>query len=137
MFNNNPERAARDEEMWQWHKQALAAGQRRVLSRTMSGELYSYAKDEIGFRRNGPGNGVSTLRGLIVVTAVMAAFGILTAVMAVGVWSPDGEPAWGFLVLTLFAAAMVWWGVRCAISEIKAKKIREQRGVPTPSGAPL
>ena len=73
MFNNNPERAARDEEMWQWHKQALAAGQRRVLSRTMSGELYSYAKDEIGFRRNGPGNGVSTLRGLIVVTVVMAA----------------------------------------------------------------
>ena len=26
MFNNNPERAARDEEMWQWHKQALEPG---------------------------------------------------------------------------------------------------------------
>ncbi len=103
----------------------------------MSGELYSYAKDEIGFRRNGPGNGVSTLWGLIVVTAVMAAFGMMTIVMAVGIWSPDGEPAWGFLVLTLFAAAMVWWGLRCAMSEIKARKIREQRGVPTPSGAPL
>lgn len=137
MFSSNPERSARDEEMWQWHRQALAAGQRRVLSRTMSGELYSYAKDEIGFRRNGPGNGVSTLWGLIVVTAVMAAFGIMTIVMASGVLSPGGKPAWGFLVLTVFAAAMVWWGLHCAISEIKAKKIREQRGVPTPSGAPL
>lgn len=130
-------RSHRDEETWQWHNQALAAGQRRVLSRTTSGELYSYAKDEIGFRRNGPGNGVSTLWGLVVVTSVMAAFGIMTIVMAAGVLSPDGEPAWGFLVLAGFAAAMVWWGFRCAISEISARKIREQRGVPTPGGAPL
>ncbi len=130
-------RSRRDEEVWQWHKQALAAGQRRVLSRTMNGELHSYAKDEIGFRRNGPGNGVSTLRGLLVVTAVMTAFGIMTAAMAAGAWSPDGKPAWGFLVLTAFAAAMVWWGLHCAIAEIKAKKIRKQRGIPSPSGAPL
>jgi hypothetical protein len=126
-----------DEEVWQWHKQALAAGQRRVLSRTMTGELHSYAKDEIGFRRNGPGNGVSTLRGLLVVTAVMTAFGIMTTAMAAGAWSPDGKPAWGFLMLSAFAAAMVWWGLHCAVSEIKAKKIRKQRGLPTPSGAPL
>lgn len=53
------------------------------------------------------------------------------------VCSPGGKPAWGFLFLTVFAAALVWWGVRCAASEIKARKIREQRGVPTPSGVPL
>jgi hypothetical protein len=134
---SNPERLARDEEVWQWHKQALAAGQHRVLSRTMSGELYSYAKDEIGFRRNGPGNGVSSLWGLIVVTTVMAAVGIITIVVAAGALSPGGKPAWGFLVLTVFAAGMVWWGVHCAMAEIKARKIREQRGVPTPSSAPL
>ncbi len=41
-------RSRRDEEMRQWHDQALAAGQQRVLARTTSGELHSYAKDELG-----------------------------------------------------------------------------------------
>ena len=134
---DHAERSRRDEDTWQWHRQALAAGQRRVLSRTLSGELHSYAIDEIGFRRHGPGNGVSTLWGLVVVTSVMAVFGIMTIVMAAGVLSPDGRPAWGFLVLAAFAAGMTWWGIRCASAEIKARKIREQRGVPTPGGAPL
>ncbi|MGN7250631.1 MULTISPECIES: hypothetical protein [unclassified Arthrobacter] len=136
-MHSNPERSARDEEVWEWHKQALAAGQHRVISRTMSGELYSYAKDEIGFRRNGPGYGVSTLWGLSVVTIVMAVVGVFMIVVATGALSPDGKPAWGFLVLSVFAAGMVWWGVHCAMSEFKARKIREQRGVPTPSSAPL
>ena len=131
------ERSARDEEVWQGHRPALAAGQQRVLHRTMSGELHSYAKGEIGFRRNGPGNGVSTLWGLIAVTVVAALFGIMSIAMAAGALSPGGKPALGFLFLTVFTAALVWWGVRCAASEIKARAIRDQRGVPTPSGAPL
>lgn len=53
------------------HKEALARGEKRVLRVTTTGELHSYADDEIGFS---PGRGqaqVSTWWGMGILTAVL------------------------------------------------------------------
>ncbi|WP_460667968.1 hypothetical protein [Kocuria himachalensis] len=45
----DPERARRNDAVYAEHQQALAAGEKRVLRTTATGELHSYANDEIGF----------------------------------------------------------------------------------------
>lgn len=42
-MQNDVEGRRRDDEMRQRHEQAVAAGEKRVLSRTMEGRLYSYS----------------------------------------------------------------------------------------------
>ena len=45
-----------DEQTRALHEQAVAAGEKRLLTRTMDGgRLHSYAADEIGFARAGSG----------------------------------------------------------------------------------
>ncbi len=65
------ERERRNDDVVAAHKEALARGEKRVLRVTTTGELHSYADDEIGFS---PGRGqaqVSTWWGMGIVTAVI------------------------------------------------------------------
>ena len=45
----DPERERRNDAVHAEHKQALARGEKRVLRTTATGELHSYAGEEIGF----------------------------------------------------------------------------------------
>ena len=55
-----------DEQTRARHEQAVAAGEKRLLNRTMDGgRLHSYAADEIGFARAGSVSIVTTAPGML------------------------------------------------------------------------
>lgn len=91
------ERDRRDRAVYAEHQTAVAAGEKRVLRRTRTGELHSYPRDEIGFT---PGRGhahVSTWWGmgiLLVFSGLLFIWGCWMLLYPVG----DGEgPFWGAL----------------------------------------
>ena len=134
MMDNDAARRYEDEQTRAIHEQAVAAGEKRLLTRTMDrGTLHSYAADEIGFARAGSGPIATTAPGMLalgVFFAAVTAFSIfLIAAPAVN----GQDPVWGALVLTVGGIAGVVYAVRLALSEFRARKIRRQRGVPDPS----
>ena len=119
------------------HKKAVAAGEKRVLRKTSSGELHSYPADEIGFT---PGSGqaqVSTWWGMGIIT-VFLGLGLI-----IGIWLfqrplwEGGLPDWGALWLIGFAGLMTLYTFNLARDEYQATQLRKRRGSPKPgtSGA--
>ena len=126
------ERDRRDDAVYAEHKRAVAAGEKRVLRRTKTGELQSYPSDEIGFS---PGRGqaqVRTWQGM----AVLAAFSACAAVFSVVLFlAPLGEgegPLWGALFLTALAGGFSFFAFGLARAEYKAARLRGLRGSPAP-----
>jgi hypothetical protein len=132
-MQNDVEGRRRDDEMRQRHEQAVAAGEKRVLSRTMEGRLYSYARDEIGFARAGSGPIVTSAVGMLVLAVVFAAFTVLSVWLIAAPTSQGQDPLWGALFLTLGGFAGVIYASRLAVAEIRAKRVRRERGIPEPS----
>lgn len=100
------ERMRREDAVYAEHKKAVAAGEKRVLRTTSTGEVHSYPADEIGFT---PGRGqvqVSTWWGMGVITIVLG------LALIVGIWLfqrplwEGGLPDWGALWLIGFAGLM-------------------------------
>lgn len=117
------------------HKAAVAAGEKRVLSKTSTGELHSYPADEIGFL---PGRGqaqVSTWWGMGILAVVA---GLLTVFSVVILLAPLGQgqsPMWGGLFLTAFAGAITLYMVTLSRQEYRATQLRKLRGSPKPSSS--
>lgn len=123
-----------DEEIRTRHERAVAAGEKRLLTRSMDrGRLHSYAADEIGFARAGSGPIVTTASGLVLLAAVFAAVTVFSVFLVAAPTSRGESPLWGALVLTVIGAAGVLYAVRLAASEFTARRIRRQRGLPEPS----
>jgi hypothetical protein len=129
----DPGRQARDAEMTAWHQQAVANGERRILSRTMNGDLYSYARDELGFARAGSGAIVTSWVGMWILAAVFAGIAVFSVVLVFAPTGQGGEPMWGALFLTVLSLGGVAYAVRLAVRELAAKKLRRERGIPEPS----
>jgi hypothetical protein len=65
------ERERRNDAVYAEHREALSRGEKRLLRKTATGELHSYAGDEIGFS---PGRGQAQVRtwwGMSIVSAVL------------------------------------------------------------------
>ncbi len=123
-----------DDEVRSRHEQAVAAGEKRLLTRTLDrGRLHSYAADEIGFARAGSGPIVTTAPGMVVLALVFAALTVFSLVLVAAPTSQGEGPLWGALVLTALGAAGVLYALRLAVSEFKARRIRRERGLPEPS----
>ena len=122
-----------DDEMRERHAQAMAAGEKRVLSRTMEGRLYSYARDEIGFARAGSGPIVTSAVGMVVLAVVFAAFIVLSVLLIAAPASQGQDPLWAALFLTFGGLAGAIYTSRLAVAEFRAKRIRRERGIPEPS----
>lgn len=123
-----------DDEVRSRHEQAVAAGEKRLLTRTLDrGRLHSYAADEIGFARAGSGPIVTTAPGMVVLALVFAALTVFSLVLVAAPTSQGEGPLWGALVLTAIGAAGVLYALRLAVSEFKARRIRRERGLPEPS----
>jgi|GEM_PF-6138792 len=129
--------AARDQQVRDEHSAACARGEKRYLSRTVNGELYSYASDEFGVI-GGPTRGkqVRTLTGLIVVMSVGWLL-VLGTLVEIFVYAPfvnpgDGRPAWPVLVVTGITGIIAWVGTHYVAEELRARKVRKARGVPEP-----
>ncbi|GGG44080.1 hypothetical protein GCM10011374_03060 [Kocuria dechangensis] len=128
----DPERERRNDAVYAEHKQALARGEKRVLRTTATGELHSYAGEEIGFT---PGAGqvqVSTWWGMGIVTAVLWAGFAFSWVLLLAPVREGGQPFWGALFLTVLAGLLGWYTFRLARDEYRAAKLRKERGAPKP-----
>ena len=130
---HDQERMRREDAVYAEHKKAVAAGEKRVLRKTSTGELHSYRADEIGFT---PGSGqaqVSTWWGMGIVTA------FLGLVLAAGLWLfqrplwDGGAPYWGALWLIGFSGLMALYTFNLARDEYRATQLRKRRGSPKPS----
>ena len=113
------------------HKAAVARGEKRVLRKTATGELHSYAGDEIGFTPS-TNQQVRTWWGMGIVAAFMW-------LLFLGSWLllfaplPQGDgPAWGALFPIAMGGLGGWYSLRLARAEYRAAKVRKQRGVPEP-----
>jgi len=126
------EQQRRNDAVYAEHKQAVARGEKRVLRTTATGELHSYAGDEIGFT---PGRGqaqVSTWWGMGIVTAVL---GLLFAFSWVMFLTPVVEgrpPYWGALFVIALAGLGGWYTFGLARDEYRASRRRKERGIPQP-----
>jgi hypothetical protein len=129
------EQFEREDALYAEHKEAVAAGEKRVLRKTSTGELHSYPADEIGFT---PGSGhaqVSTWWGMGIIMMIMM-IGLV-----VGVWLfqrplwEGGPPEWGALWLIGFAGLMTLYTFNLARDEYRAAKLRKRRGSPKPSSS--
>lgn len=129
------ERMRRGDAVYAEHKKAVAAGEKRVLRKTSTGELHSYPADEIGFT---PGSGhaqVSTWWGMGIITIIMM-IGLIA-----GVWFfqrplwDGGAPEWGALWLIGFGGFMTLYAFNLARDEYRATRLRKLRGSPKPSSS--
>jgi hypothetical protein len=126
------ERERRNDAVVAAHKEALVRGDKRVLRVTTTGELHSYAADEIGFS---PGRGhaqVSTWWGM----GILCAFSLLMflfswVILLIPVTHGEG-PYWGALFLMVLAGLFAGYSFGLARAEYRATKLRKQRGVPKP-----
>lgn len=132
MFNHAA-RSRRDEETRQGHDQALAAGQQRVLARTTSGELHSYAKDELGVVTASSHSQVRSAAGFLVMAVVFAAVAVFSILLVAGPTSRGQAPMWGALFLTAAGLGGALYAIRMAQVASRAKRLRAERGIPEPT----
>lgn len=126
------DRQRRDDVTRAEHQQALARGEQRVLRTTATGELHSYAADEIGFT---PGRGhaqVSTWWGMGIVTTVLWAGFAFSWVLLLAPVGDGGRPFWGALFLMVLAGLLGWYTLGLARDEYRAARLRKERGIPKP-----
>ena len=129
------ERMRREDAVYAEHKKAVAAGEKRVLRKTSTGELHSYPADEIGFT---PGNGhaqVSTWWGmgiLMLFSAIMLMTGVWLFQRPLWEGNPPQWSAMWIIGLTGFFTPYAFFLAR---DEYRATQLRKLRGSPKPSSS--
>lgn len=125
----NAHEAEIDEGVKRWHNRAVAAGEERILARTLDGDLYSYRWDEITLG----GKNVAIVESMWFMTTfagVMAAITLVSLVGCVSFSAADGQ--WGRLVLPAMSGLFAWLLFLWARQDWDARALREERGVPEP-----
>jgi hypothetical protein len=129
------ERMRREDAVYAEHKKAVAAGEKRVLRKTNTGELHSYPADEIGFT---PGNGqaqVSTWWGMGILMIFSGT--ILTACLWLfqrPLW--EGKPPeWSALWPIGISGFFTPYAFFLARDEYRATQLRKRRGSPKPGSS--
>jgi len=133
IFDREQER--RNDAVYAEHKQAVARGEKRVLRTTATGELHSYAGDEIGFT---PGRGqaqVSTWWGMGIVTAVLGLLFVFSWVILLTPLGKGEPPYWGALFLIALSGLGGWYTFVLARDEYRATRRRKARGAPKPGSS--
>lgn len=126
------QRERRNDAVYAEHKRAVAAGEKRVLRKTSTGELHSYPGDEIGFT---PGRGqaqVSTWWGmgiLMVFSGIMFIGGCW--LFQLPLWEGE-EPEWGALWVIGLSGFFTPYACTLVRDEYRATQVRKRRGSPKP-----
>ncbi|WP_416405532.1 hypothetical protein [Arthrobacter sp. LFS091] len=123
----------RNDAVYAEHKAAVAAGEKRVLRNTSTGELRSYRGDEIGFT---PGRGqaqVSTWWGMGILAFFAVVLTVLSVLLLLAPLGQGQNPMWGALFLTALAGGFAFYAITLARQEYRATKLRKLRGSPKPS----
>jgi hypothetical protein len=125
------ERMRRNDAVYAEHKKAVAAGEKRVLRTTSTGELHSYPGDEIGFT---PGRGqaqVSTWWGTAIICAVLGLL-FLGSLVMLTVTLMQGRGEWGALFPIVLGAFGTLYTFGLSRDEYRAAQLRKRRGSPKP-----
>lgn len=126
------QRELRNDAVYAEHKKAVAAGEKRVLRTTSTGELHSYPADEIGFT---PGRGqvqVSTWWGMGILMIISAAI-LVTCLWMFQLPLWDGQqPEWGALWPIGLTGFFTPYAFILARDEYRATQLRKRRGSPRP-----
>lgn len=125
------EQERRNNAVYTEHKKAVAAGEKRVLRTTSTGELHSYPGDEIGFT---PGRGqaqVSTWWGMAIICTVMGLL-FLGSLAMLAVTLLQGRGEWSALFPILLGAFGFLYAFRLSRDEHRASQLRKRRGSPKP-----
>lgn len=126
------EREKRNDSVYAEHKRAVAAGEKRVLRTTGTGELHSYPADEIGFS---PGRGQAQVRtwwGMGILAVVAALMVVLSVLILLAPLGQGAGPFWGALFLTALSGAFTFYAFRLARDEYRASQLRKLRNSPKP-----
>lgn len=115
------------------HNQAVAHGEKRVLFRTVNGDLYSYAKDELGVVNASSHPQVKSAGGFVVMAAFFAAVAVFSIFLVSGPTTRGDDPLWGALFLTVAGVGGVLYSLRMAKVASRAKRLRAERGIPEPT----
>lgn len=119
-----------DECVRRWHDQVVAAGNERILARTVEGGLHSYRADEITLYRQGNSSAVAPIWFMTTFSVMWA--GIALAVTLMVVMSSLGDGQWARTVLPVMVGLFVWLHVVWARQDWRADSRRQERGVPEP-----
>lgn len=118
-----------DEGVKRWHDRSVAAGQERILARTVEGDLYSYHWDEITLG----GKYVPIVESIWFMTTfavMMAAITLFALVTCLSFSASDGH--WGRLFLPAMSGLFVWLLIFWARQDWAARERRRERGIPEP-----
>ncbi|WP_457950918.1 hypothetical protein ACTAQI_10600 [Pseudarthrobacter sp. alpha12b] len=106
---------------------------KRIVHRTVMGELHSYSREELGIVTAGSHAQVRSAVGFLVLAAVFSAVAVFSILLVVGPTSRGQDPMWDALFLTAAGVAGVVYALRMATVASRAKRLRAERGIPEPS----
>lgn len=110
---------------------------KRTLHRTVTGELYSYSREELGIVTASSHAQVRSAVGFLVLAAVFAAVAVFSIFLVAGPTTKGQGPMWSALFLTVMGVGGVLYAVRMAKVASRAKRLRRERGIPEPSARQL
>ncbi len=98
-----------------------------------SGELHSYAQDELGVVTASSHPTVRSAAGFVVMALFFAAVAVFSILLVAGPTSQGQDPLWGALILTAAGVGGAVYSARLAGIAAKARRLRAQRGIPEPT----
>lgn len=109
----------------------------RILHRTVTGELYSYSREELGVVTASSHAQVRSAAGFLVMAVVLAAVAVFSIFLVAGPTTRGQDPMWSALFLTVMGVGGVLYALRMAKVASRAKRLRRERGIPEPSARQL
>lgn len=114
----------------------MAAGgnEKRILHPTVTGELHSYSREELGIVTASSHAQVRSAVGFLIMAVFLAAVAVFSVFLVAGPTTRGGDPMWSALFLTAAGVGGAVYALRMAKVASRAKRLREERGIPEPSG---
>ena len=105
----------------------------RILHRTVTGELFSYSREELGVVTASSHAQARTAVGFLVMAVFFAAVAAFSILLVAGPATRGQDPLWSALFLTAAGVAGFLYALRMAKVASRAKRLRAERGIPEPS----
>ncbi|MCU1516612.1 MAG: hypothetical protein JWQ75_1333 [Pseudarthrobacter sp.] len=119
------------------HEMRTAKNAERILHPTVTGELHSYSREELGIVTASSHAQVRSAIGFLVMAVFLAAVAVFSILLVAGPTSRGQDPMWSALFLTVLGVAGAVYAVRMAKVASRAKRLRTERGLPEPSARQL
>ena len=115
------------------HEAAAGGNEKRILHPTVTGELHSYSREELGIVTASSHAQVRSAVGFLIMAVFLAAVAVFSVFLVAGPATRGGDPMWSALFLTAAGVGGAVYAFRMAKVASRAKRLREERGIPEPS----